>query len=283
MLSNLCRLASRIDPVNHSKYAFYQVRYAGHAKWQNIKGTKLANDAARSKLISRYVGLVKKAVIAGGYIGDPKLNGKLATVLAEAQKLSLPKATLERSIERALNIKVIPVNIFIQGPGGSAIIARCETENISNMRRELKKVCKKFDASVLPDESLMNMFRSKGIIRASTVMSTSDQREISQDYAEESAIMTNAEEVYLERIEGDESTKSWVFTTDAINLDPCKSSLEKLGFKITSSELELVPYREIDFGEDLYDKIEELIQVLRSIDQVVEVYHNAAAPAQNNT
>lgn len=241
----------------------------------------MANDAARCKLISRYVHLVRRAVIAGGYIGDPKLNGKLAAVLAEAQKLSLPKATLERSIERALNVKIVPANVFIQGPGGSAIVARCETENVSNLRREFKKACKKLEANVLPDDSMMSMFRSKGIIRTSTIMNAADQREIDSDYAEESAIMSNAEEVYLEEIgEGNEATKSWVFHTDAANLDPCRSSLEKLGFKVTSSELELEAYREVDFGEEAYEKIEQLIETLRSLDQVVDVYHNAAPPAQ---
>lgn len=281
MASQILRNLSRItNPVRLVPYscAAYQVRYAGHSKWQNIKSTKTANDQARAKLISRYVMMVKRAVISGGYQGDPKLNSKLATLLAEAQKLSLPKATLERAIERALNVKVVSCSMCIEGPGKSSIIARCETENVSNLRREVRKAIRDFDANLLPDESIMNMFQSKGVIRASTIMTTSDRRPIDQDYAEEAAIMSNAEDVYLEDLGENEDSKAWVFNTDAINLDPCKGSLEKLGFKIISSELELVPFRTVDFGEDVYEKVGDIAKALRSHEQVIDVFHNVAEP-----
>lgn len=277
LFRNLAKIPKTTQPLP-SKFASCQVRFAGHAKWQNIKSTKSANDQARAKLISRYVLLVRRAVVMGGYQGDPKLNSKLQGVLSEAQKLSLPKATMERAIERALNIKVVSANICIEGPGKSSLIARCETENLTNLRREIKKAIKGFDASILPDDSITNMFQSKGVIRTSTIMTTSDKRLIDHDYAEESAIMANAEDVHLEDLGEDEESKSWVFHTDSVNLEPCKGTLEKLGFKIISSDLDLVPHREVDFGDDIYEKVVELSKTLRSHEQVIDVFHNVAEP-----
>lgn len=264
--------------TNSSIFNVNQIRFAGHAKWQNIKSTKEANDMAKCKLINRYVMMVKKSIVSQNFQADPKLNGKLADVLAEAQKFNIPKATLERAIVRAQNVTIKSINIDIQGPGGCSVIVRCETDNISFLRRDIRKLLKKHDAAMLGDDSkLVNMFKSQGYIR--TEMETKDGRAINRDFAEEAAILANAEEVETESYEDatdEKLSKAWVFSTDADSLNPCKGELEKLGFKILSCDLELVPYRYIDFGTDVLDKTLELQRDLQSMDQVLDVFHNVA-------
>lgn len=256
---------------------YSQTRFAGHAKWQNIRHTKQANDLNKGRITSRYVLLVRRAVLSNGMQTDPKLNKPLGDLMAEAQKLNIAKATLERAIVRATNVKIIATNLEIQGPGGSSIITRVETDNIPLFRRDIKKVLKKFDSALMPEDSIINMFRSQGFIR--TAPKTKDERDINLDFAEEAAILANAQEVYEETYEDvkDESlARTWVFMTDAENLDPCKGELEKQGFKVLSSVLELVPYNGIKFSPDVIKKVEELIRALRELDQVVDVYSNVA-------
>lgn len=256
-----------------------QVRCAGHAKWQNIARTKFATDQAKAKMISRYVLLVRRAIVSNNMQADPKLNGRLAEVLIEAGKMNVPKATLERAIARAVNVKIYPCNLEIQGPGGSAVIARCETDNVGSLRRDIKKILKKYDSSLMPDDSLITMFRSRGFIR--TAVKTKDGRDIDQDFAEEAAIMSNAEEVGFESYDdaADESlSKVWIFHTDANSLNPCKGELEKLSFRIISCDLDLVPYRKIDFGEESFKKIMEMTKLMSEHEQVIDVYHNAEEP-----
>lgn len=270
-------LSLTFKTITHESHKLYnQTRSAGHAKWQNIKNTKQANDVSKGKLFSRYVLMVKKAIVMNKMQGDPKLNPKLADVLSEAYKLNVPKATLERAIVRATNLKIYPINLEVQGPAGCTLIVRCETENANNLRREVKKILKKYDSSLLPDETSINMFRSRGFIRAAT--STVDGRNIDQDFAEEAAIVANAEEVYLEEYDStDESlSKAWVFNTNATTLNPCKGELEKQGFKILSTDLELVPYREVNFGEGVLEKVENLSKALSEMDQVLDIFHNCA-------
>lgn len=258
-----------------------QTRLAGHAKWQNIAKTKSANDANKCKVFSRYIQMVRRAVISGGRQPNPKLNGKLAAVLAEAGKMNVPKATLERAIERAMNVKIINTNVELSGPGGCAIVVRCETDNIALLRRDLKKIGKKFDAFVAQADTLITMFQSRGFIRASC--KTRDNRDVDENYAEEAAIHANAEEVSLEVFDDaqEESlSRIWVFQTDAGSLNQCRGELEKTGLNIISCDLDLVPYRAVDFGEDAYEKLLELIQELREHDQVLDVFHNVALPAE---
>lgn len=258
--------------------AVLQTRNAGHAKWQNIAKTKSANDANKCKVFSRYVQLVRRAVIAGGRQPNPKLNGKLAEVLTQAGKMNVPKATLDRAIERAMNVKIINVNIEIQGPGGSAVIVRCETDNIGTLRRDLKKILKKFDAHLMQSDTLISMFQSRGFIRASC--KTKDNRDVDEDYAEEAAIHANAEDVKVESFDdtNDETlSKIWVFQTDANSLNQCKGELEKVGLKILSADLDLVPYRALEFEEDIYQQLIELTELLQEHDQVIDVFHNVAS------
>jgi len=229
----------------------------------------------RGKLISRYVIMVRKAIVSNNRIADPRLNSKLAAVLAEAGKLNVPKATLERAIVRATNVKMITKSLDIKGPGGCAVIAQCETDNISNLRREVKKVIRHYDSYIMPDDTLISMFQSRGFIRAAT--KTRDGRDVSNDYAEEAAIMANAEEVTLERLPDatdEDLATAWIFKTDASLLAPCRGELEKFGLNILSYDLCLVPYRELTLDEEICEKLIELCEKLRELDQVVDVFHN---------
>lgn len=265
---------------NNLPKLYQQTRFAGHAKWQNIKGTKMANDMAKCKVISRYVQLVRRAIVTQNYQADPKLNSKLAGVLTEASKFNVPKATLERAIARAINIKLKQVNIEVQGPGSCSIVARCEVDNPALFRRDVKKVLKKHDAALLNDDTVINMFKSQGYIRAE--MRTVDGRDINEDFAEEAAIMANAQEVTIEINEEttDENlAKLWVFSTDAETLNPCKGDLEKQGFKIVNYDLELVPYRSIDFGPGIHEKVLAVVKDLQELDQVLDVFHNSEEPS----
>lgn len=246
---------------------FISKRLAGHAKWQNIKGTKMANDLAKGRMISRYVMMVRKAIVTNNMITDPRLNGKLNQVLTEAYKFNVPKATLERAILRSANVKIVPLDVEAQGTEGYSVIIRCETDNKSNLRRELKKILKKFDSSLVPEASITNMFRSQAIIRSTNKFI--DGREVTHDLAEEAAIVANIEDVSF-----DEDSQSWIFTTSADLVNSCKSELSKLGLDITSAEVELTPYREVDFGTEVSEKIVELVGALREHDQVVDIFHN---------
>lgn len=278
-MTSLMKLCSCL--VNRSRPAisaqvYMQSRGAGHAKWQNVKHTKQANDLAKGKLISSYVMSVRRAVISGGMQTDPKLNRKLGEILAEAGKFNVPKATLERAITRATNLRIISLTLELQGSEGYTIIAKCETDNVAFLRRDVKKLLRKHDINLAPDGTLINMFRSQGFIRADT--KTKDGREIDENFAEDAAILSNAQELTKEPY-GD-SAESWVFSTDAETLNQCKSELEKQGFNILSSDLELVPYREVDFGPIIYEKVMEIMKVLREHEQVLDVYHNVAEPKE---
>ena len=71
---------------------------SGHSKWATIKHKKGAQDKARGKLFAKLIRQVEVAARAGG--GDPDMNPRLRTIVAEAKANNMPRENIERAIRR---------------------------------------------------------------------------------------------------------------------------------------------------------------------------------------
>lgn len=80
---------------------------------------------------------------------DPKINDALREVITRALKQQVPKATIDRQLEKVKNVKIRKELIEILGPGRSFILINIETDNISRTRHDLKKVIKKVPGYVM--------------------------------------------------------------------------------------------------------------------------------------
>lgn len=259
---------SLVRPPLHRLIYLCQIRYAGHSKWQNIKSTKGANDLNKSKLYSRYVNMVRRAVVSNNLQTDPKLNKALADVLNEATKLNIPKATMDRAIQRSANIKLEQKLLEVVGPGGSVILLRCETDNYGLLRRECKKKMKKSPSSQLANENtLLQLFSEKGFVR--TTNTTKDGKTIDIEFAEEAAINSNAEEVIPSQ-----EDETWIFAVEPERINHCRVDLEKQNLNVVACYTELVPHRRIELSDDHFDETLELIELLQEIPEILEVFHN---------
>jgi len=98
---------------------------SGHNKWSTIKRKKGAADAKRSKLFSRIVKEIHVAVKEGG--PDPEMYPRLRIALQNAKGANMPKATIEKAInkgqEGADNYEEITFEGY--GPDGVAIFVEC--------------------------------------------------------------------------------------------------------------------------------------------------------------
>ena len=71
---------------------------SGHSKWASIKHKKGALDAKRGKIFTR---LIKELTIAarnGG--GDPDMNPRLRSVIADAKAANMPADNIKRAIRK---------------------------------------------------------------------------------------------------------------------------------------------------------------------------------------
>src|SRR5829696_6963953 len=71
---------------------------SGHSKWHTIKHKKGAADAKRGKIFTRLIKELTIAARSGG--GDPDMNPRLRTIIAEAKASNMPRENIERAIRR---------------------------------------------------------------------------------------------------------------------------------------------------------------------------------------
>ncbi|KAK4475489.1 hypothetical protein MN116_002538 [Schistosoma mekongi] len=131
-------------------------RYAGHAHWQNVKHIKEAGDREKARNSLYYIKAVQKAIKDGGGIRDPKVNSRLAAVLAEAKSKSIPFSILEKQLN-ADNV-VEPYVIEIKAPGGLFVLVESRAKHTANERQRIGSLVKRYGCSVVPAGDIADKF-----------------------------------------------------------------------------------------------------------------------------
>ena len=104
---------------------------SGHSKWHTIKHKKGAADAKRGKIFTRIIKELTVAARDGG--GDPDMNPRLRTIIAEAKQVNMPADNIKRAIRRGTGeeegVTYDEVTYEGYGPGGVAILVETLTDN----------------------------------------------------------------------------------------------------------------------------------------------------------
>ena len=117
---------------------------AGPSKWANIQHRKGRQDAARSKLFSKF----SKEITVAAKMGDPDpdKNPRLRLAVKEARANSMPKDNIDRAIKKAVGGEgedYQEIRYEGYGPNGVAIIVEAMTDNrnrtASNVRSTFTK------------------------------------------------------------------------------------------------------------------------------------------------
>ena len=114
---------------------------SGHSKWHTIKHKKGAADAKRGKIFTRIIKELTVAARNGG--GDPDMNPRLRTIIADAQARptcppttsSAPSAAA-RAKKKASSYDEITYEGY--GPGGVAILIETLTDNKNRTVGEIR-------------------------------------------------------------------------------------------------------------------------------------------------
>lgn len=115
---------------------------SGHSKWHNIKNKKAATDAKKGKAFGEIGRLIRVAVKEGGS-GDPNSNPSLRMALEKAREVNMPRANIDRAIERGLgktaNGTVIEeVTYEGYGPMGVGMMVFAVTDNRNRTAAEIR-------------------------------------------------------------------------------------------------------------------------------------------------
>ena len=118
---------------------------SGHSKWASIKHKKGALDAKRGKIFTRLIKELTVAARTGG--GDPDMNPRLRTIIADAKASNMPAENIKRAIRRGTGeepgVSYEEAQYEGYGPGGAAVIIDVLTDNKNRTVGELRHMLDK--------------------------------------------------------------------------------------------------------------------------------------------
>ncbi|MBR0430698.1 YebC/PmpR family DNA-binding transcriptional regulator [Candidatus Saccharibacteria bacterium] len=231
---------------------------SGHSKWATTKRQKAVVDAKRGALFTKIGNQIAIAARAGT---DPAMNPSLAMVLEKARLANMPKANIERAIQRVADksAAVLIEEIYeAYGPGGVGIVIEVATDNKNRTMPEVRHTLDKNGGRMAEPGSVMFQFKRKGVI------------EISEKGEE--ALMAALEAGAEDATEEDEGI---VIYTEAADLMKVKKALDEAGMTVTSAELQYVPTSYVPVEGENAEKLEKLLAAIDDLDDVTNVHTNA--------
>ncbi len=234
---------------------------AGHSHWAGIKHKKAANDAKKGKVFSRIAKLIYVAVREGGG-GNPDDNPRLRLVLDKARQVNMPKDNVKRAIDKALDTSsgYIPMTFESYGPGGSAIIAECLTDNTMRTGPEVRHLMDKAGAKLGKEGSVAYMFQRKGVFVINTEL-------VDEEKLMEITLEAGAEDMEV----ADDFYTVYTSVADYVQVG---EALEKENIETEISELRLVPENTVEVGLEDARKIMIIIEKIEDHEDVQNVYCN---------
>ncbi|XP_003425452.1 translational activator of cytochrome c oxidase 1 [Nasonia vitripennis] len=239
-------------------------RFAGHNKWSNIRHIKMARDSERASALQTLIKKMKIA-IAEGKSAKPDENVKLARLIDQAKKNSLPMATIKNLLEKMQSSKAKGQTAVFEsrGPSGCVVLIQLLSENIIHTKQHLNSHLRKtfFSPAELASE---NYYLKKGI-----VLTEVDGHDI--DNALDDAIEIGAEDA--EKCK-EEEKEFLMFSCQASELMKVRTKLEDLNYKIIQADVQYIPQVFVELNDEDMELVSKLYERLNNVEEVVGIYSN---------
>ncbi|MFD2371511.1 YebC/PmpR family DNA-binding transcriptional regulator [Brevibacillus sp. GCM10020057] len=231
-------------------------------KWNNIKEKKASKDASTSRIYAKFGKEIYMAAKQGE--PDPESNRALKVVLERAKTYSVPKAIIDRAIEKAKGgsdefYDEMRYEGF--GPNGSMIIVDALTNNVNRTAPEVRAAFNKNGGNMGVTGSVSYMFDATAVIGLEG--KTAD---------EALEILMEADVDVRDIIEEDNAV---IVYAEPDQFHAVQEAFKAAGVsEFTVAELTMLPQNEITLPEDARAQFEKLIDALEDLDDVQQVYHN---------
>lgn len=235
---------------------------SGHSKWSTIKRQKGAKDAARGAVFTKLGNAIAIAARAGT---DPETNFALRLAIDKAKAANMPGANIDRAIQRVADKGAAQLQEVMYegyGPGGTAILVECATDNLNRTYPEVRLAFSKHGGNLAEKGAVAFQFDRKGMIR---VKGKGDELFMQ-------ALDAGADDV---QEEGEES----IVYTEPTALAKVRDALRASGVEIMEAELTYVPNTIVEVaGKETAGKIMRLMDALDDVDDVTNTHVNFDIP-----
>jgi YebC/PmpR family DNA-binding regulatory protein len=235
---------------------------SGHSKWHTIKHKKGAADAKRGKVFTR---LIKELTIAakhGG--GDPDMNPRLRTVIADAKAANMPADNIKRAIRRGTGeeegVTYDEVTYEGYGPGGVAILVETLTDNRNRTVGEIRHTFTKWGGNLAEANSVAWMFEKKGLVVV-------DKGKASEDALMSAVLDAGADDM---KDDGD----AWEIVSPPDAHPAVVTAVKALGVEPSTAEVAMLPQNYIKLEGRAAQQMLKLVDALEEHDDTKNVWSN---------
>ena len=237
---------------------------AGHSKWANIQHRKGRQDEKRGKIWTRIIREITVAARAGG--GDLSANPRLRLAVDKAKAANMPAERIKYNIDKAsgtlegMNYEEIRYEGY--GIGGAAIIVDTMTDNHVRTVAEVRHAFSKYGGNMGTTGSVAFQFKNVGQL-------------VFAPGTDEDKVMEVALEAGADDVITDEDGAIEVLTAPS-EFEAVKNALQAAGLEPADAGVTMRPDLTIELAGDDAERMQKLLDALEDLDDVQEVFHNAA-------
>lgn len=235
---------------------------SGHSKWASIKHKKAATDAKRGKIFTRIIKELTIAARNGG--GDPDMNPRLRTIIADAKSVNMPADNIKRAVMKGsgqLEGSQFEEIIYEgYGPGGVAIYITALTDNKNRTVSEVRHIFLKNGGRIGEQGCVAYRFKRQGYI------------DVEKARASEEKLMDLALNAGAEDIRDEE--KMWEIVTSPDAYEAVLEAVKGAGIEVVDSNVGYIPqdYTKLE-GKQAQQAL-KLVEELEDHDDVQTVSAN---------
>jgi len=237
---------------------------AGHSKWANIQHRKGRQDEKRGKIWTKLIKEITVAAKLGG--GDIATNPRLRLAIDKAKDSNMPNDNVQRAIQRGTGslegVNYEEIRYEGYGMNGAAIIVDCLTDNRTRTVAEVRHAFNKNGGNMGTEGSVAFLFKHCGQMLFAPGTSEDQLMEVALDAGAEDVITHD-----------DGSLEVLSPVPDFSNV---QEAISKAGLKPELATVAMRPETEIILEGDLAESMQKLLDALENLDDVQEVFTNAA-------
>ena len=235
---------------------------SGHSKWASIKHKKGALDAKRGKIFTRIIKELTVAARGGG--GDPDMNPRLRTIIADAKAANMPAENIKRAIRRGTGeepgVNYEEVTYEAYGPGGAAVIIDTLTDNKNRTVGELRHMLEKHGGNLAASGAVSWMFTKRGYVV------------VEKAKADEEKLMAAVLEAGADDLQEDGDNWEVLSAPDVFQV--VRDAVKQLGIEPASAEVSMIPQNYVKLEGKTAQQMVRLMDALDDQDDVQHVWSN---------
>jgi YebC/PmpR family DNA-binding regulatory protein len=238
---------------------------SGHSKWASIKHKKGALDAKRGRIFTRLIKELTVAARAGG--GDPDMNPRLRTIIADAKAQNMPAENIKRAIRRGTGeepgVSYEEAQYEAYGPGGAAVIIDVLTDNKNRTVGELRHLLEKGGGNLATANAVAWMFHKKGYI----VVEKSKAPTVDEERLMAAVLDAGADDLR-------DDDDNWEVLSTPEAFPAVRDAVKQLGIEPASAEVSMIPQNYVKLEGKPAQQMVRLMDALDDHDDVQHVWSN---------